>query len=255
MNKTKIPWVKNHDGTQGYTSNPARGKCPVDCSYCYVKPLRRRYGWSERLTYHKEELLAIHKRKKPAGIFVGSVMELFHEATIGVMPDILETIKDCPQHRFYLLTKQPQNLAKFSPFPDNCWVGVSVTNQLMLSDALLRLIGVDAKVKFLSFEPLLGEINVSFNGVGEIGFPNGELQWVIIGSQTKPTVFPKIEWVSEIVQACDKAKIPVFLKGNLEPLWTLENSREPFFKFHRPSPGATEIGKLRQEMPDVKAIH
>ena len=73
---------------------------------------------------------------------------------------------------------------------------------------------------------------------------------VIIGSQTKPYKPPKIEWVEEIVQACDKAGVKVFLKNNLEPLWTFENSREPFFKFKRITPEATAIGKLRKEMPN-----
>jgi len=58
----------------------------------------------------------------------------------------------------------------------------------------------------------------------------------------------KIEWVEEIVRACDKAGIPVFLKENLKPLlrneqgWTLAlyvNAREP--------DGSKEY--LRQELP------
>ena len=44
------------------------------------------------------------------------------------------------------------------------------------------------------------------------------ISWVIIGAQTKPTVYPRIEWVQEIVEACDKAGIPVFQKDNLKPL-------------------------------------
>jgi len=44
------------------------------------------------------------------------------------------------------------------------------------------------------------------------------ISWLILGSQTKPYRPPRIEWVKEIVEACDKAGIPVFLKDNLEPL-------------------------------------
>lgn len=44
------------------------------------------------------------------------------------------------------------------------------------------------------------------------------ISWVIIGSQTKPNIFPAIEHVAEIVLAADKAGIPVFLKNNLRPL-------------------------------------
>jgi len=72
----------------------------------------------------------------------------------------MTTIKLCPYHRFYLLTKRPENLIKFSPFPPNCFVGVSVTNQEMFDNAIHYLKMVDAKVKFLSFEPLLDHIIV-----------------------------------------------------------------------------------------------
>ena len=69
---------------------------------------------------------------------------------------------------------------------------------------------------------------------------------VILGSQTKPTVMPKIEWVREIVSACDKAGIPVFLKDNLKPLI----DKTPNIV------GLTQYGsaKLRQEMPDEANI-
>ncbi|KKK61197.1 hypothetical protein LCGC14_3016750, partial [marine sediment metagenome] len=259
LSKSGVEYLDYSWGVWSGCRNLQAGICSVKA--CWAKGIAlhypKLYPYGFEPHYYHEAIESPMQLKKPSRISVGWVGDIigYCDSSSVARESIIRTIQKCPQHTFLFLTKNPEKLHQWSPFPDNCWVGVSVTNQLMLSDALLRLIGVDAKVKFLSFEPLLGEINVSFNGVGEIGFPNGELQWVIIGSQTKPTVFPKIEWVSEIVQACDKAKIPVFLKGNLEPLWTLENSREPFFKFHRPSPGATEIGKLRQEMPDVKAIH
>ncbi|GAH56543.1 unnamed protein product [marine sediment metagenome] len=40
----------------------------------------------------------------------------------------------------------------------------------------------------------------------------------IIGAQTKPAKYPRIEWVEEIIGAADKAGVPVFLKDNLRPL-------------------------------------
>ena len=59
------------------------------------------------------------------------------------------------------------------------------------------------------------------------------ISWVILGSQTKPTVMPKIEWVEEITEACDKAGVAVFHKDNLKPIF--------------PEPTNT----LRQEMPTI----
>jgi protein gp37 len=136
---------------------------------------------------------------------------------IGIPEDwtreVLSAIEGNMNHDcFYLLTKQPQNLVKWSPFDKNCCVGVTVTSQEFLSDALRGLISIDAKVKYLSCEPLQGPLSVSFF--------DGEIQWAIIGAQTKPYKPPKIEWVVEIVEACDRVNIPVFLKNNLLPLLT-----------------------------------
>ena len=68
------------------------------------------------------------------------------------------------------------------------------------------------------------------------------ISWVILGSQTKPYKPPKIEWVQEIVRACDKAGIPVFLKDNLRDLLIPEALMNDIF-------WASEKAKLRQEMP------
>lgn len=240
-NKTSIEWVKNPDGTQGFTSNPVRGECPVGCSYCYVKPFRTRYGWHKDIRFYPEELEAICKRRKHAGIFLGSTIELFHNKTIQYMPEIMETIRTCPQHRFYLLTKQPQNLPQWSPFPDNCWVGVTATDNLMFQLALHHLDDVKVSLRFISFEPLLNRIEDAHLVKG--------FDWVIIGAQTKPYKPPKIEWVEEIVRAAGKAGIPVFLKDNLMPL-LIDNKGYPYVSVLLLD-RVIETGtwELRQELP------
>ena len=274
MNKTQIEWALNPDGTPGYTWNPITG-CLNGCDYCYARklantrlrtlylankimaPLPNQYLNTCDLYPHEDPFYPrswFDRRepalegKKPKGIFVCDMSDLFG---IGIPREwtqhIINLIRLSPQHRFYLLTKQPQNLIKFSPFPDNCWVGVTVTANGDMTRALTHLALIEAKVKYLSIEPLLGQIGMN----DQMSLKYAGIKWVIIGAKTKPTVMPKIEWVREIVEACDKAGIPVFLKGNLEPLWTLENRAEPFFKFSRPSPGATEMGYLRQEMPKI----
>lgn len=237
MNRTTIEWVKNPDGTPGYSWNPITG-CLNGCSYCYARKLANSRVqtsylansnlpchdetdhqahhanpfyprlWENKLTADKNNPIS---RKRTIGVFVCNMGDLFG---IGVPDDwtrrVLEHIERSPQHRFYLLTKQPQELAKWSPFPDNCWVGVSATNGKMLDDAGYYLEGVRAKVKYISFEPLLERIVPYFGKPG--------INWVIIGAQTKPTIQPDIEWVGEIVEAADKAGIPVFLKNSLRPL-------------------------------------
>ena len=44
------------------------------------------------------------------------------------------------------------------------------------------------------------------------------INWVIIGAQTKPSVYPKIEWVEEIELSARQVNIPIFEKDNLKPL-------------------------------------
>ena len=248
MQPTSIEWVKSPDGTQGYSANPIKGICPRDCkdnqgkSYCYARRLYDRFGWDKTIRIDIEELLAIERHKKPAGIFLGSTFELFWGGLERFWQDsIFRTIRNCPQHRFYLLTKEPQNLVKFSPFSENCFVGVSATNQQHSDKALQYLLNINAKIKFISYEPLLEPIHF-WGGA----FLNGKpyINWVIIGQCTpvKQSTQPKIEWVREIIEAADKAEIPVFLKYNLVGLLPVE---EPYYK----NDGSGWA--IRQEFPNV----
>ena len=148
---------------------------------------------------------------------------------------------DCKDNRgtntFIFLTKQPQNLPR--RFPDNCWVGVSATNEIEWISARFYLKEVQATVKFISFEPLLTSMLITSATLPRIG-----VSWVIIGQQTPVSAetSPQISWVREIVEAADKAGIPVFLKNNL---WNLLHEKawdDDIF-------WATGKAKLRQEFP------
>ena len=288
MNRTTIEWVRNPDGSPGYTFNPitgclnhVNGMCKGGNFPCYAyrlatTRLRERYLANNNIT---KTLIAIPDTKtnaqvrkqaevafadpfyprfsedrlydpftgkqamgKSKGIFVCDMSDLFG---IGIPEEwtrkVLHIIKMCPQHRFYLLTKQPQNLAKFSPFPDNCWVGVTVTRQTQFTTCGTAMWGLGqskAKVKFLSFEPLLERISAD----GSLTLMGERLvDWVIIGAMTcsggdlskvasrhpnltvmpfgnRYTLQPKIEWVREIEDAARKAGIAIFEKNSLQPL-------------------------------------
>lgn len=235
MNRTKIEWVKNQDGTQGYTINPVKGLCPVGCSYCYARRMYKRFKWNPEIRYNPD--WTIELPDKPSRIFVGSTMELFGDwISDRWLKHLFDFVKQFPQHTFIFLTKQPQNLPKWSPFPNNCWVGVSATNADSAHSAIVALYSVKAKVRFLSLEPLL-EWKPLFSWF----FPP-HLNWLIIGQQTPASkkTQPKIEWVEEIVEATDNANIPVFLKSNLESLFNIGMM---------PNDCLTGAGFLRQEFP------
>jgi len=174
---------------------------------------------------------------------MGSTMELFGDFIQEQwLKWIFEVPTEFPQHTFQLLTKQPQNLAKWK-FPENCWVGVTATDEMMARRAIQQLRYVQASVLFCSLEPLLGEIrNVQWN----------VLDWLIIGQQTpvKAATTPKIEHVQEIVEAADKAGVKVFLKDNLKPLVLPAFLEAPNRFDNLLSVYSTGRGNLRQEFPN-----
>jgi len=280
MNATKIEWVQNPDGTPGYTWNPitgclnhVNGLCKGGGFPCYayrlaegrLKNLYLANKHTATLNYDEdsypfyprfwpERMSGQLSSRKPKGIFVCDMSDLFG---LGI-PDnwtwqVLQLIKAYPQHRFYLLTKQPQNLAKFSPFPDNCWVGVTATNRDMFNNAVWYLMSIEANIKYISIEPLLSPITAGILDTYH-NWPvvNGSilshvLDWLIIGAQTKPSVYPKIEWVQDIVGACKEAGIPYFLKDNLAPMLPDDKL---YWKLGYENGHFTEA-KPRQEIPNV----
>ena len=169
----------------------------------------KRFKWNERIEWDEQCLLDLRKIKEPSRIFIGSTMELFGE---WVKSDWLEgTLGWCkiwPQHTFIFLTKCPQNLMAWSPFPQNVWAGASVTDSKSYERALRGLSYVDAPVRFLSVEPFLGYFR-------PLGRDFDIFHWFILGCQTPMSekTLPKREWVDEIISTADKAGIPVFVKS------------------------------------------
>lgn len=103
-----------------------------------------------------------------------------------------------------LLTKNPKRYADFT-FPRNCWCGTSVNSDKDLHRAE-ALRSIKAPVRYLSIEPLLGEITFRLEG----------FQWVILCAMTgKNPVVPEPAWVERIVSQSRVNQIPLFLKNNL----------------------------------------
>ena len=201
----------------------------------------RRFKWNPEIRYDPTVFTTLPS--KPSRVFVGSTIDLFHPLVSMWNEGIISLCRRTPEHTFMFLTKQPQNLAKFSPFPENVWLGVSATDGPSFHKNIVPFLNkrnyireVEAPIRFISFEPLLG--SVKYDEWDSI-LSKDMVDWVIIGAQSRPTIMPKIEWVQEIVEAADKAGIPVFLKDSLGALLP----RPISIRF-----GSLDEG-LRQEMP------
>ena len=219
MQRSKIEWLRDAQGKPGWSSNPVKGKCPMGCPYCYMWGkcgigTRFHYDTAIRLDYKEFPQWKIAKAGDK--VFVGSTIDLFHLDVMGKdefrTALILNEVTYYPDVTFIFLTKCPQNLAKWNPWPANAYVGVSVTNQEQYGNALEYLSQIEAPVKFLSYEPLMGRIVADYRNW--VTPPD----WLIIGSQTGPgskAHQPKVEWIEEIEEAAQQAHIPIFEKNNL----------------------------------------
>ena len=211
--------MTNPIGWCDVTWNPGTG-CLRGCEYCYarriVQRLAGRYGYPKddpfRPTWHEDRLGQPLRWKEPRRIFVGSMADIVGPWTPRSWVDaVLSVTRLCPQHTFIFLTKSPERLALFNPWPANAWVGATVDVRARLDPTLAALSEVAARVKFICFEPLL-------EYMGFPDFANAGVNWIIIGAETGSGV--KHDgmlhvWVADLANCAMKDHVPVFCKDNL----------------------------------------
>ncbi len=281
LNKTGIEYGDLAWNPYPGCSHKPMGICPV--SSCWAEGMwKRQMGTAAKKgiilpDFHHphlipERLLAPLSVKKPSRILVNFMGDLFGDwvdpnlqhmgrlefPVSKVFPkgwlmlnaplksEIFTIINACPQHTFIFLTKNPAGLIPWSPFPENCYIGVSITDNATFAQRLVQLKESEATVKFISFEPLLGQIS-QFH---YLPLMLRGIQWVIIGVETKNGKIvkehaPKIEWISEIVEAADKAGVKVFLKNNMVELLKFPDHNWAYAKHAN----GIYTGLLRQEFP------
>jgi len=211
----------NPIGWCDYTWNPVKGMCTEACEYCYARRIYARFHYDPEIRLDPKELLAPYKLKKPARIFCGSTIEMFHQDIHDDwLRQIVKVIKENPQHVF-------QFLYHFSShrgiFPDNCWLGLTMTSYVDAQKALKFSKTYPDHLKFISFEPLLGSPDTP----DEV-FEN--IDWVIIGAETgnrKGKIEPRTKWIAKLLNAANMYDLPVYMKHNLKPYWPRERKEFP----------------------------
>ncbi len=245
MRTTKIEWTDK-------TWNPITGctKKSAGCAHCYAEVMARRlqamrqekYRNGFELTLHEDKLEEPLQWKKPHNIFVCSMSDIFHESVPFEFVDrIVNTIILTPQHRYQILTKRSERMAKYFKtrnIPQNVWLGVTVECTIS-KKRIDDLRGLGASVKFLSCEPLiedLGELNLS------------GIDWIIVGGESGPLARPmRPEWVLNIKQQVEKQEAAFFFKQ-----WGTWGSDG--IKRSKHANGKLLQGEVIQQMPDTKNI-
>ena len=243
--KTNIAWTEQ-------TWNPVTGckKISAGCKICYAELMANRlqkmnianmangkksngYANGFDVTLQHSRLNEPFDTKKPSMFFVCSMADLFHDAVpFKYIDQVFDVIRANPQHIFQILTKRAERMANYflsmRNVPKNAWLGVSVENK---KDGLLRIEQmkkINAKVRFLSCEPLLEDL-------GELDLT--DIDWVIVGGESGKNARPmNPQWARKIRDQCVDAGVPYFFKQWGE--WASENQALEFpterkFEFHR----------------------
>jgi protein gp37 len=274
MATTKIEWAEK-------VWNPVTGctKVSEGCRHCYAermaKRLAGRYGYPPtpdqfNVTLHPDKLEEPLHWKKPARIFVESMGDLFHkDVPDDFIDDVFNLMSEAFWHTFLILTKRPErmmcilenysgylNITKIWP---NVWLGVSVEDQKTADERIPWLLKTPAVVRFVSVEPMLGEVNLTGNSDKEIwpwmlAKEDGHaIDWVICGGETGPGARPlQPEWVENLLSQCLRAKVPFFFKQWGE--WSnasIVDSQRTLIRVGRQKAGRYLCGQIWDQYPEV----
>ena len=185
------------------TWNPTTGcdRTSPGCDHCYALTLARRLkamgnpkyqndgsagtsGPGFGLTLHRDQLDLPRHWARPRVVFVNSMSDLFHkDVPLGFIRDVFAVMADTPRHTYQVLTKRSKRLAQIADkleWSPNIWMGVSVEAD-RYAFRVDHLREVDATVRFISAEPLLGSVpSLNLSGI----------HWVIAGGESGKAARP-----------------------------------------------------------------
>lgn len=215
--------------------------------------------WTGKIALSERALLEPLRRRTPTTWFVNSMGDLFHEDAPDEWIDrVFRVINMTPHHTYQILTKRARRMRQYMADqerviqvafegraewpPRNAWLGVSAEDQKRADERIPDLLATPAAVRFVSAEPLLGQINfeqIELRRFGEL--PNEQsrrlgdyvrpltgcfkdsvtLDWIIVGGESGPNARPmQIPWARSILGQCRAAGVACFVKQlGTEPIW------------------------------------
>ena len=238
MAQSSIEWTE-------MTWNPTTGcdKISQGCKFCYAEIMSKRlnamgiekYKDNFKVRTHENALDAPYAWKKSKVVFVNSMSDLFHDkVSLEFIQKVFKVMNKNPQHVFQVLTKRAERLFELHEelnWTHNIWMGVSVEEE-KVANRIKFLQRINARVKFLSLEPLIGPLpDLSL----------GNIDWVIVGGENGFNPRPmKAEWVLDIQEQCDDNKVAFFFKQ-----WGGKNKKKN---------GRELNGRTYSEMPETELL-
>ncbi len=248
---SRIEWTES-------TWNPVTGckKISPACENCYAEAFANRFRGVKGHPYEQGFRVKIWPKrlelpfgwKEPRKIFVNSMSDLYlEEVHDDYIKNIFDTMALANWHIYQILTKRAKRMADWCLFkygeysnenrllPNHIWMGVSVETE-KYKCRIEYLKKVPAKIRFISFEPLLGQMDLDEQLLKGI-------DWVIVGGESGPKARRmRKEWVDNIFETCKKAGVLFFFKQ-----WGTYNVKGE--KVGKARSGRSYNGRLWNEMP------
>lgn len=216
------------------TFNPWLGCVRVSpgCEHCYAEQLvvhgrmslpvwgpasttaRKRTAestWKQPLAWNRAaEKSGVRKR-----VFCASLADVFedHPMVAPWRTELFAMIEKTPMLDWQLLTKRPENMLRMLPVSwldnprPNVWLGTTVEDQMRAEHRIPKLVRTPAAIRFLSCEPLLEGVDLSFC------LGHRALDWIIIGGESGPKARPfNLRRAAPIMELCSRFGIAVFMK-------------------------------------------
>lgn len=233
------------------TFNPWIGctKISLACDHCYAEALmdtrhhRVTWGgdrsrtspgnWQQPRRWQKQAVAFFAEHGRRQRVFCSSLADVFdNQVPTEWRDDLWALIRDTPDLDWQLLTKRPQNIGKMLPaFWDevkgHVWLGTTIEDQDRDRN-LLHLCKHDSAVRFISYEPALGPLDVSWAMTSRLDLAGRYLErgmfspgletlrpldWVIAGGESGPQARPSHpDWFRSLRDQCAAAGVPFLFK-------------------------------------------
>lgn len=252
MGDSKIEWTNKtwNPVTGCHKISPGCKHCYADRLFPKVYPGRK----FEDVRTHDDRLNQPLSWKTPQRVFVDSMGDLFHkDVPFEFIDQCFAVMALAEQHTFQVLTKRADRMREYFnsirphhsenthadtreivrswaaqhwawvnrrgdedirwPLP-NVWLGTSTEDQETFDERVEHLAACPAVVRFVSAEPLLGDIDVgnAFDDPPD-GSTYGKIHWVIAGGESGPKARPSHpDWFRYLRDQCANAGTPFFFK-------------------------------------------
>lgn len=200
----------------------------------------------------ESKLDSVLRRRKPTKYFWCDMTDMFgwwvYEEWLDKCFAVMATT---PHHTHQILTKRPERAFEYLGTPDrhntlevtadelrpgkghpsfggkhmlpglplrNVWLGVSAENQREWDHRVQILRQINARVRFVSVEPMLEEINpykqlFVTEDCEYVGSPRQQIDWVILGGESGRGARPcRVEWIRRFRDNSKAANVACFIK-------------------------------------------